>query len=103
MESRKRGHVDLSDAEEAEIHRQVAEDPDDWISTDEELANARPFAEVFPELAESIRRTRGRPAAENPKKQVTLRLDADVLERFRASGRGWQRRMNEALRKAAGL
>jgi uncharacterized protein (DUF4415 family) len=103
MESRKRGHVDLSDAEEAEIQRQVAEDPDDWISTDEELANARPFAEVFPELAESIRRTRGRPAAENPKKQVTLRLDADVLERFRASGRGWQRRMNEALRKAAGL
>ncbi|MGN6466468.1 MAG: BrnA antitoxin family protein [Rhizobiaceae bacterium] len=103
MESRKRGHMDLSDAEEAEIQRQVAEDPDDWISTDEELANARPFAEVFPELAESIRRTRGRPAAENPKKQVTLRLDADVLERFRASGRGWQRRMNEALRKAAGL
>jgi uncharacterized protein (DUF4415 family) len=103
MESRKRGHMDLSDAEEAEIQRQVAEDPDDWISTDEELANARPFAEVFPDLAESIRRTRGRPAAENPKKQVTLRLDADVLERFRASGRGWQRRMNEALRKAAGL
>ena len=103
MESRKRGHMDLSDAEEAEIQRQVAEDPDDWISTDEELANARPFAEVFPELAESIRRTRGRPAAENPKKQVTLRIDADVLERFRASGRGWQRRMNEALRKAAGL
>jgi uncharacterized protein (DUF4415 family) len=95
--------MDLSDAEEAEIQRQVAEDPDDWISTDEELANARPFAEVFPDLAESIRRTRGRPAAENPKKQVTLRLDADVLERFRASGRGWQRRMNEALRKAAGL
>ncbi|MBN9079288.1 MAG: BrnA antitoxin family protein [Rhizobiales bacterium] len=29
--------------------------------------------------------------------------DADVVERFRASGRGWQSRMNAALRKAAGL
>ncbi|MCR4269465.1 BrnA antitoxin family protein [Nitratireductor sp. ZSWI3] len=46
---------------------------------------------------------RGRPPAENPKKAVSLRIDADVLERFRASGPGWQSRMNEVLRKAAGL
>ncbi|MGN6468451.1 MAG: BrnA antitoxin family protein [Rhizobiaceae bacterium] len=103
MENGKHRRLDISDAEEAEIQRQIAEDPDDWASTDEELANARPFAEVFPDLAESIRRSRGRPPAENPKKQVTLRLDADVVERFRASGRGWQSRINEALRKAAGL
>ncbi|HTH27022.1 MAG TPA: BrnA antitoxin family protein [Sphingobium sp.] len=37
------------------------------------------------------------------KKQVTLRLDADVIAKFRESGPGWQSRMNEALRKAAGL
>ena len=103
MEDGKHPRIEISDAEEAEIQRQIAEDPDDWVSTDEELANARPFVEVFPELAESIRRSRGRPPAENPKKQVTLRLDADVVERFRASGRGWQSRINEALRKAAGL
>ena len=32
-----------------------------------------------------------------------LRLDPDVVERFKADGEGWQTRMNEALRKAAGL
>ncbi|MDN5928228.1 MAG: BrnA antitoxin family protein [Hyphomicrobiales bacterium] len=103
MEGPKRKNLGISDAEEAEIQRQIAEDSDDWVSTDEELAAARPFAEVFPELAESARRARGRPPSENPKKQVTLRLDADVVERFRASGKGWQRRINSALRKAAGL
>lgn len=34
---------------------------------------------------------------------VLLRVDPDVLARFRASGPGWQTRMNAALRKAAGL
>jgi uncharacterized protein (DUF4415 family) len=37
------------------------------------------------------------------KKQVTLRLDADVLERFRSTGAGWQSRINATLRKAAGM
>ena len=46
---------------------------------------------------------RGRPPIETPKESVKLRLDADVLASFRASGAGWQTRMNEALRKAAGL
>lgn len=35
-------------------------------------------------------------------KQVTLRIDQDVLEHFQAGGPGWQDRINEALRKAAG-
>jgi uncharacterized protein (DUF4415 family) len=34
---------------------------------------------------------------------VNLRLDPDVLAHFRATGPGWQSRINEALRKAAGL
>jgi uncharacterized protein (DUF4415 family) len=37
------------------------------------------------------------------KQQVTLRLDPDVIARFKRGGAGWQTRMNEALRKAAGL
>ena len=36
------------------------------------------------------------------KQQVTLRIDQDVLEHFQAGGPGWQDRINEALRKAAG-
>jgi uncharacterized protein (DUF4415 family) len=45
----------------------------------------------------------GRPPSENPKKQVTLRLDPDVLEKFRATGKGWQSRINAELRKALGI
>jgi uncharacterized protein (DUF4415 family) len=37
------------------------------------------------------------------KKQVTLRLDADLLESFRAGGAGWQSRINATLRKAVGI
>ena len=36
------------------------------------------------------------------KEQVTLRIDQDVLEHFQAGGPGWQDRINDALRKAAG-
>lgn len=71
--------------------------------TGAEIANLRPFNEVLPELVESIKRSRGRPPMENPKKQVTLRLDAEVVEKLRASGKGWQSRVNEVLKKAVGL
>lgn len=45
----------------------------------------------------------GRPPSPNPKKQVTLRLDPDVIEKFRATGKGWQSRINAELRKALGI
>ena len=93
----------LTDAEEAEIQAQIAEDPDDWVSTDEELARARPFAEAHPDLMDSIRRSRGRPPVAHPRKQVSLRLDPAIIDKFKAGGKGWQSRINEALRKAAGL
>jgi len=69
----------------------------------EDLKNAKAFSEVFPTLAESARKSLGRPKLAKPKIAVSLRLDADVLEAFKASGQGWQSRMNEALRKAAHL
>ena len=45
----------------------------------------------------------GRPRSANPKQQVTLRLDPDVLEKFRATGKGWQSRINAALREKLGI
>jgi uncharacterized protein (DUF4415 family) len=45
----------------------------------------------------------GRPKSADPKKQVTLRLDSIVLEKFRAMGPRWQSRINAELRKALGL
>jgi uncharacterized protein (DUF4415 family) len=46
---------------------------------------------------------RGRPKAEVTKVSTTIRLDPDVIDAFKANGAGWQGRINEALRKAAGL
>ena len=47
---------------------------------------------------------RGRPPLRGEaKRQVTLRLDPDVIAKFREGGPGWQGRINEALRKAVGL
>ena len=45
----------------------------------------------------------GRPTTAAAKEAVSIRLDPDVLAHFRASGPGWQSRINQALRKAAGL
>ena len=89
-----------TDEGEEEIQMRIAENPDDEEITDEMWAQAKPFAEVFPELAASIRRARGRPPVENPKQHVSLRLDPDVIAKFKATGKGWQGRINEALRKA---
>jgi uncharacterized protein (DUF4415 family)/uncharacterized DUF497 family protein len=46
---------------------------------------------------------RGRPKSRNPKRPVSIRLDPEVLAHFRRSGRGWQSRINAALRKVAKL
>jgi uncharacterized protein (DUF4415 family) len=73
----KRRVPEITPEEEALLERIVAEgDPDDYFSTDEELANAR--------------------------QQVSIRLDPDVLAKLKATGPGWQRRVNDILRKAVG-
>ncbi|MFZ2737316.1 MAG: BrnA antitoxin family protein [Burkholderiaceae bacterium] len=46
---------------------------------------------------------RGRPKAAMTKQAVKLRLDADVLAALRASGEGWQTRINETLRASLHL
>lgn len=79
----------LTDAE-GEIRELTAEDFKRFKSLDH-----------FPELAKLVRgRGQRGPQKAPTKQQVTLRLDRDVIERFRSTGRGWQGRVNEALRKA---
>jgi uncharacterized protein (DUF4415 family) len=48
-------------------------------------------------------KTRGRPKSASPKEPVKLRLDADVLAALRASGEGWQTRINDTLRASLRL
>lgn len=70
--------------------------------TDEQLAQFRPAKEVAPELLAMIRRFRG-PQRAPTKRLISLRLDPDVIDHFRARGKGWQARINATLRKAAGI
>jgi uncharacterized protein (DUF4415 family) len=66
--------------------------------TKADFARAKPFADVFPDLAASIRRGRGSNKAPT-KKLVSLRLSPEVIEHFKATGDGWQSRIDETLRK----
>jgi uncharacterized protein (DUF4415 family) len=67
--------------------------------TEEMLARARPASEVHgPERAEKMKRGRPPKAAHERKQQITLRLSPDVIAALRASGEGWQTRVDEALR-----
>ena len=79
------------------------DDNPEWIEAD--FARARPAADILPAavLAAFGKGKRGRPVGSTKakaKQSVTLRLDPDVLAGWRASGPGWQARMNEALRAA---
>ena len=73
------------------------------VWTADDFARARPAAEVLPaEFIAAVARSRGRPKGTtrpDSKQQITLRLDRDIIDRFRATGPGWQARMNDALRQ----
>lgn len=96
----------LTAEEENEIQQMIASDPDAPELTDEQLSNGKSFAEAFPQLAASARRElakRGRPKADETKTPVTIRLDPDLVRHYKTYGKGWQTRLNDDLRKLAGL
>ncbi len=78
------------------------EENPEW--TREDMAKARPAAEVLPKFIgrkatqELLRRGRGRPQKEDRKVNQTLRVDPDVLAAYRQEGKGWQTRINQVLR-----
>lgn len=73
-----------------------AENPE-W--TEEMFARARPAPEVLEELGLRRRGERG-PQKSPTKVQIAIRLDRDLVEQLRATGRGWQSRVNTALRRS---
>ncbi len=75
--------------EDAAIARGIERDPD----------AAPDLSSPAPGLVRRV----GRPSKQDPKISVTLRLDRDVVESFRATGPGWQTRVNAALREVAGI
>jgi uncharacterized protein (DUF4415 family) len=88
--------------EEAAINAGIAADPDARELDADWFANAKPASEVLPPqiyAALVAKRPRGRPKANETKVFTAIRLDADVLETFKATGKGWQTRVNAALRE----
>ena len=78
------------------------DDNPEW--TEEDFARAKP-ANEFPELMAALYPKRGRPKGSvkpDTKQQVSLRLDKDIIAHFRATGAGWQSRINAALRRELG-
>ena len=72
-------------AEDAAIDAGIAADPDTYeVSSTEFKQMRRP----------------GRPVGSGAKTQITLRLDTDLIDTFKATGDGWQTRINAALRDA---
>ncbi len=79
-----------------------ADDTPEWTEGQFARAQLSIGGKVVREAVGTLTRP-GRPLSANAKKQVTLRLDPEVVEVFRATGRGWQSRINAELRKALGI
>ncbi len=75
-----------TDEEDARIHASIAADPDAREVSDAEFA--------------LMRRRPGRPAVAVARPMLSIRVDADVAVALRASGKGWQTRVNALLRQA---
>ena len=87
-QSKKQGLIQPTAAEDAAIARGIEQDPDTMEITGDMLAGMQPLAR------------RGRPPLEQPKLSMTMRVDADVLMAIKATGSGWQSRVNDVLREA---
>jgi uncharacterized protein (DUF4415 family) len=77
-------------------------DNPEW--TAEDFAQARPAHEVLPKIfskarSEALLAPRGRPKVEVTKVRVGIRLSSEVVNHFKASGDGWQTRIDAALRQ----
>ncbi len=73
------------------------EDNPEWTEAD--FARAKPFKEVFPEQYRAWKKM-GRPPVEHPKVHIGFRLAADVVEGVRATGKGYNARVEKVLRDA---
>ena len=88
-------------AEETQINAGIAADPDNPEWTDSDFARALPAREFFsPAVYAQLCAMRQRGPKDKPLKvPTTIRFDADVLAALKAGGKGWQTRVNEAMRE----
>ena len=79
----KSGHISPTETEDAAITQGIEADPDTCELGAADMKRMRKL---------------GRPKSNSPKIQLTVRYDAEIVTAFKASGQGWQTRMNDALR-----
>lgn len=77
--------------------------PTGWVDPDDAPELTDEFFQQADEFNGEKLVRRGRPKAAAPKEAVKLRLDADVLAALRATGDGWQTRINDMLRASMHL
>lgn len=94
MPKLKDGTILPTGKEDAVITQQAIED--NTLLTDAQLAEMK-LLSAFPELQALVKR--GRPPKSNPAQSTTIRLSAEVLEFFKAGGKGWQSRINQVLKE----
>ncbi|AJC18848.2 BrnA antitoxin family protein [Pandoraea sputorum] len=100
----KPGTVLPTPTEDAKIKKQSAQDSENPEWTKKRFAKAKPASKVLHEIvgeeaAEKLLRPRGRPRSEHPKERINIRLSPEVLEYFKASGNGWQTRIDAVLKQ----
>jgi uncharacterized protein (DUF4415 family) len=76
--------------------------PNRFRPTDALSAAEAVFKPAPPPIAEPVRLAK-KPGVPGSKELVSIKLDSDLLAHFQEDGPGWQERINDALRKAAGL
>jgi uncharacterized protein (DUF4415 family) len=101
--SKKRNIVMPTDEEDAAITRAAAAEPDARELSNDAMERMRPARDVLPlqigaKRAGDLLKRRGRPPGGNNKVATNVRYDRDVVDAFKATGDGWQTRMNDVLR-----
>ena len=87
MPKLKSTHISVTAAEDAAITAAAMSDPDALPYTEAEWVIAKPMMRM------------GRPKVEITKERITIRLSRDIVSQFRATGTGWQTRVDRALRQ----
>lgn len=72
--------------------------PTGWVDSDDAPELTDDFFEAANEFVGEKLVRRGRPKAQETKLALTVRYDVEVVAAFRATGKGWQTRMNAALK-----
>jgi len=91
MPALKPNHIFVTNEEDATITEAAMSDPDALPWTDEQLETVRPLMRIG---------RGGRPKLAVVRPTLNMRVDKPVLDHLRATGKGWQTRVNNLLREA---